>query len=200
MEGVFECTGFELVLKRNGNHDHLVVLVWFVSGHSRLHTLFSLFYFPTFSTVSTACVTRWWVERDNTILTEPTSSHANCLKTRRVLPVGCTLCWAAWIGIFIDLAQLNFFHDVTAAVDFLRRNEIRNAINNIIANDTPAQINNSLVVVTNANNKANGRGTKRNGPKGGSKKRGGSKRTPGERRRLVLILKRILLGKYRNAS
>ena len=25
---------------------------------------------------------------------EPTPSHANSLKTRRVSPVGCTLCWA----------------------------------------------------------------------------------------------------------
>ncbi len=37
----------------------------------------------------TASVTRWWVGRDNAILTEPTSSHTNCLKTRRVPPVGC---------------------------------------------------------------------------------------------------------------
>src|SRR4030095_15294684 len=27
--------------------------------------------------------TRWWAGRDNAILSEPTSSHANCLKTRR---------------------------------------------------------------------------------------------------------------------
>jgi hypothetical protein len=40
----------------------------------------------------TACVTRGWAGRDNAILTEPTSSHANCLKTRRLPPVGCTLC------------------------------------------------------------------------------------------------------------
>jgi len=40
----------------------------------------------------TACVTRWWVGRDNAALTEPTSSRANCLKTRRLPPVGCTLC------------------------------------------------------------------------------------------------------------
>ena len=40
----------------------------------------------------TACVTRWWAGRDNAALTEPTSSHVNCLKTRRVPPVGCTLC------------------------------------------------------------------------------------------------------------
>ncbi len=40
----------------------------------------------------TACVTRWWAGRDNAILTEPTSSRANCLKTRRLPPVGCTLC------------------------------------------------------------------------------------------------------------
>ena len=32
----------------------------------------------------------WWVERDNAILTEPTPSHANCLKTRRVPAVRCT--------------------------------------------------------------------------------------------------------------
>ena len=38
----------------------------------------------------TVCVTRWWAGRDNAILTEPTSSHAKCLKTRRLPPVGCT--------------------------------------------------------------------------------------------------------------
>jgi len=40
----------------------------------------------------TAGVTRWWAGRDNATLTEPTSSHTNCLKTRRLPPVGCTLC------------------------------------------------------------------------------------------------------------
>ena len=40
----------------------------------------------------TACVTRWWVGRDNAALTEPTSSQENSLKTRRLPPVGCTLC------------------------------------------------------------------------------------------------------------
>jgi hypothetical protein len=44
----------------------------------------------------TAGVTRWWAGRDNATLTEPTPSHANCLKTRRLPPVGCTLCWAAF--------------------------------------------------------------------------------------------------------
>ena len=44
----------------------------------------------------TACVTRWWARRENAILTEPASSHENCLKTRRLPPVGCTLCWAAF--------------------------------------------------------------------------------------------------------
>src|SRR6266508_4188335 len=38
----------------------------------------------------TADVTRWWAGRDNATLTEPTSSHAKCLKTRRLPPVGCT--------------------------------------------------------------------------------------------------------------
>ncbi len=42
----------------------------------------------------TAGVTRWWVGGDNAILSERTPSHSNCLKTRRVPPVGCTLCWA----------------------------------------------------------------------------------------------------------
>ena len=42
----------------------------------------------------TAGVTRWWVGRGNAALTEPTSSHAKRLKTRRLPPVGCTLCWA----------------------------------------------------------------------------------------------------------
>src|ERR671923_708873 len=44
----------------------------------------------------TAGVTRWWVGRDNATLPEPTSSHANCLETRRLPPVGCTLCWHAF--------------------------------------------------------------------------------------------------------
>ena len=43
----------------------------------------------------TACVTRKWVGRDNAIVTESTSSHTKCLKTRRVPLVGCTLCWTA---------------------------------------------------------------------------------------------------------
>src|SRR3990172_10651272 len=45
----------------------------------------------------TVCVTRWWVGRENASLAEPTSSHETCLKTRRLPPVGCTLCWAAFI-------------------------------------------------------------------------------------------------------
>jgi hypothetical protein len=44
----------------------------------------------------TAGVTRWWVGRENAILSESTPSHAECSKTRRLLPVGCTLCWAAF--------------------------------------------------------------------------------------------------------
>jgi len=28
----------------------------------------------------------WWAGRDNTALTEPAPSHANCLKTRRLPP------------------------------------------------------------------------------------------------------------------
>ena len=43
----------------------------------------------------TVCVTRWWVGQANVTLTEPTPSHAKCLKTRRLPSVGCTLCWAA---------------------------------------------------------------------------------------------------------
>jgi len=31
----------------------------------------------------------WWARRDAT-LTEPTPRHTNCLKTRRLPPVGCT--------------------------------------------------------------------------------------------------------------
>jgi len=41
----------------------------------------------------TAGVTRWWAGQDNAILPEPTPSPGNCLKTRRLPPVGCTLCW-----------------------------------------------------------------------------------------------------------
>ncbi len=39
------------------------------------------------------CVTCGWAGGDNAVLTEPASSHANCLKTRRLPPVGCTRCW-----------------------------------------------------------------------------------------------------------
>src|SRR6476469_4961044 len=35
----------------------------------------------------------WWAGRDNAIVTEPTSSHTDCLKTRRLPPVGCTPCY-----------------------------------------------------------------------------------------------------------
>src|SRR5512139_2056441 len=42
----------------------------------------------------TVSVTRGWAGRGNAALPEPTSSHANCSKTRRLPPVGCTLCWA----------------------------------------------------------------------------------------------------------
>src|SRR5688572_7532436 len=45
----------------------------------------------------TARVTRWWAGRDNAALAEPTLSQENCLKTRRLPPVGCTLCWLAFI-------------------------------------------------------------------------------------------------------
>src|SRR5688572_28941717 len=45
----------------------------------------------------TAGVTRWWAGQENATLTEPTPSHETCLKTRRLPPVGCTLCWAAFL-------------------------------------------------------------------------------------------------------
>src|SRR5688500_17967840 len=35
--------------------------------------------------------TRWWAGRDNITLPESTPSHANCLKTRRLPPVGCII-------------------------------------------------------------------------------------------------------------
>ena len=54
----------------------------------------------------TACVTGKWAGRDNAALTELTSSHANCLKTRRLPPVGCTLCWAHFLNAdFLDWSQ-----------------------------------------------------------------------------------------------
>jgi hypothetical protein len=46
----------------------------------------------------TVCVTCGWAGRDNAALLEPTSSQTNGLKTRRLPPVGCTLCWAAWLN------------------------------------------------------------------------------------------------------
>ena len=42
----------------------------------------------------TVGVTRWWVGRDIAALPGPVSGHANCLKTRRVPAVRCTLCLA----------------------------------------------------------------------------------------------------------
>lgn len=42
----------------------------------------------------TVSVTRWWAGRDNATLTEPTSSHAKCLKTRSRPPVGYVLSMA----------------------------------------------------------------------------------------------------------
>jgi len=48
--------------------------------------------------------------RDNAVLPEPTPSHANCLKTRRLPPVGCTLCWVAilWLIIHIFATTKNY--------------------------------------------------------------------------------------------
>ena len=49
--------------------------------------LFSLHIFA-FHSLSrlTVCITRWWAGRDDTVLPEPASSHAKCLKTRRLPP------------------------------------------------------------------------------------------------------------------
>jgi hypothetical protein len=44
--------------------------------------------------------TRWWAGRDNAILSKTISSHENCLKTRRVPQVGCTLFWAVIVWEF----------------------------------------------------------------------------------------------------
>ena len=65
MDGVFQCSRLELVLKGNGDQDHLVVLVWFVFGHSFLHPALDRYYFPAFSTVSTVGVTCVWAGVDN---------------------------------------------------------------------------------------------------------------------------------------
>jgi short subunit dehydrogenase len=54
----------------------------------------------------TVSVTRWWAGRDHAALPEPTSSRANRLKTRRLPPVGCTLCWAATMAITPCLLKL----------------------------------------------------------------------------------------------
>jgi hypothetical protein len=48
VDGVFKGAGFELVLKRNGNHDHLVVLVRFESGHHLLQMSIGYFIIPLF--------------------------------------------------------------------------------------------------------------------------------------------------------
>jgi hypothetical protein len=51
-------------LKGNGDHNHLIILVWFVFSHPLLHFHFR-FYLCTFSTASTVCVTGEWVGVDN---------------------------------------------------------------------------------------------------------------------------------------
>jgi len=43
----------------------------------------------------TVCVTRGWAGLGGATLMESALSRTNCLKTRRLPPVGCTLCWAA---------------------------------------------------------------------------------------------------------
>src|SRR5687768_15057405 len=59
----------------------------------------------------TVGVTRWWVGRDNATLPEPASSYTKCLKTRRLPPVGCTLCWAAFVGL-IDTQPISILSDI----------------------------------------------------------------------------------------
>jgi len=65
----------------------------------------------------------WWAGRDNAALTEPTSGRANCLKTRTqsahhynpgALPgVGCTLCWACFVGVIIVIeSQLSILRAI----------------------------------------------------------------------------------------
>ena len=73
VDSVFQRARLKLTLKRNGNQDHLVIMAWFIFGHCSLHPL--PHYFPTFSTVSTVCVIRWWVGRDEAALTEPALSQ-----------------------------------------------------------------------------------------------------------------------------
>jgi hypothetical protein len=56
----------------------------------------------------TVCVTRWWAGRENAILPEPASSYEQRLKTRRLPPVGCTLCWAAFLEDLFILFEIKF--------------------------------------------------------------------------------------------
>jgi len=67
----------------------------------------------------TACVTRGWAGRDNATLPEPAPSHANCLKTRRLPPVGCTLCWAQ----FADVNGSHILHNQSRCIVHLQRFE-----------------------------------------------------------------------------
>jgi hypothetical protein len=58
----------------------------------------------------TAGVTRWWAGRDNAVLPEPALSQVTCLKTRRLPPVGCTLCWALSSNARLIAANLTRFY------------------------------------------------------------------------------------------
>jgi len=70
-------------------------------------------FFDTFAVISigkpTACVTRWWAGRDNATLPESTSSHTNCLKTRR-LPTSRV---HAVLGALIERKTLSLQEDLT---------------------------------------------------------------------------------------
>ena len=59
VQGAFECAWFELILKGNGHKNHLIVLVWFVSGHSLLLTAFRDLIFPLFRQLQRLALAAW---------------------------------------------------------------------------------------------------------------------------------------------
>jgi len=87
----------------------------------------------------TVCVTRWWAGRGNATLTELTSSRENCLKTRRLPPVGCTLCWAIFCqyGASIGGYQFSWLVDVCHTQATLQRVKIDHARHTLRNCDEP---------------------------------------------------------------
>ena len=89
VDSVFQRARLKLTLKRNGNQDHLVIMAWFIFGHCSLHPL--PHYFPTFSTVSTVCITGGADGQDSQILSRQTLQISLRILGRKPRPVHALL-------------------------------------------------------------------------------------------------------------